>query len=278
MKHHYPTTPLKKTRDDPSKKKRKKKKLKRKKVEKKEVEVEAIALSSEQTMESMFSLEGAETPESVIITIPTFVTREGEKLLEDKLNTLKKQRRKKDREFKEKYEKSLAKVKADTLVSKDENNEHNNFNAEGDQFESVDDFAGALAEKIIDDTLSSTSIEPEMNLTSSYAQNLASAILSQAMDNMVDIMTEKEKLFEKVNDINTVKGEPTPQTLKTSAKDYDQKSIGNTKTIQTEADSEELQDYYKSLRKSGRKTTSPTRYFENQVDFESRCISTRLVI
>ena len=195
-KHHYPSTPLKKTRDDPTKKKRKKKRLrKRKAALDKDSEAQDITLSSEHTIDDFLNLEGAETPESVITNIPNFVTREGEKLLEDKLNRLKQQRHKQDKLLRKQYENSLAKVKSD----KDNHDEINNGNEDSitltGNIETVDDFAGALAEKIIDDTLSFTNMEQD-SMTSSYAQNLAGSILTQAMDNVVNIMTEKEKLID----------------------------------------------------------------------------------
>ena len=196
-KHHYPTTPLKKTRDDPTKKKRKKKKLRKKKP----ISDQDITLSSEHTIEDFLNLEGAETPESVITDIPNFVTREGEKLLEDKLNTLKQQRRRQERLLRKQYENSLAKVQSDKANHDEITNENVDSIMVTGNMETVDDFAGALAEKIIDDTLSFTNIEQDS--MTCYAQNLAGAILTQAMDNVVDIMTEKEKLI----DVKTVVNE-----------------------------------------------------------------------
>ena len=326
MKHHYPSTPLKKTRDDPSKKKRKKKKLRKKKVEKEEkreidAEAEDISLISEQTFDDFISLEGAETPESVIVAIPNFVTREGEKLLEDKLNRLKQQRRRKEREFREQYEKSLAKTKADKSDDKHDTNEDESYYADDQNEGIVDDFAGALAEKIVDDTLSFANVEPEVDLTSSYAQALASAIVTRAVNNAVGILTEKfekekqihndmvneskivkEKSLVKESDI--VKGKPSAKVLdnfkekssveessvvkadivkrkpsmKRSATIHDIRKNVSTETDDKEMVSKNMDDYNTSLQRSGRKTTSPVRFSEKQVDFESHCISTRWVI
>ena len=323
MKHHYPSTPLKKTRDDPSKKKRKKKKLRKKKVEKEEkreieADTEDISLISEQTLDDFISLEGAETPESVIVAIPNFVTREGEKLLEDKLNRLKQQRRRKEREFREQYEKSLAKTKADKSGGKHDTNGDESYYAEDQNEGIVDNFAGALAEKIVDDTLSLANVEPEVDLTSSYAQALASAIVTRAVNNAVGILTEKfekekqihndmvneskivkEKSLVKESDI--VKGKSSAKVLdnfkekslveessvvkadivkrkpsmKRSATIHDIRKNVSTETDDKEMVSKNMDDYNTSLQRSGRKTTSPVRFSEKQVDFESHCISTR---
>lgn len=270
VKHRYPTTPLKKIRDDPSKKKRKKKKLRKKKVVKKEIEAHDLTLSSEQTLDDMLDMEGGETPESVIISIPNFVTREGEKLLEEKLNILKQSKLKLDKKLvKEQYEK-LDKVKTDKLGQKADVNEDYDTKVE-DKFETVDDFAGALAEKIIDDTLSFTVTEQD-SLTSSYAQNLAGAILTQAMDNVGDIMTEKEKLFEKkMIDSNTheaetaIKNSTVDNNTRRSSKIKDKEKIVSSHT----------QDYDKSLVKSGRRTTSPAKSYGKQVDFRSPFLTAR---
>ena len=321
MKHHYPSTPLKKTRDDPSKKKRKKKKLRKKKVEKEEkreidAEAEDISLISEQTFDDFISLEGAETPESVIVAIPNFVTREGEKLLEDKLNRLKQQRRKKEREFREQYEKSLAKTKADKPGGKHDTNEGESYYAEDQNEGIVDNFAGALAEKIVDDTLSLANVEPEVDLTSSYAQALASAIVTRAVNNAVGILTEKfekEKLKHMENESKIVKekslvkesgivkGKPSAKVLdnfrekssvdessvvkadivkrkpsmKRSATIHEIKKNVSTETDNNEMVSKNMDNYNASLQRSGRKTTSPVRFSEKQVDFTSHCISTR---
>ena len=270
VKHRYPTTPLKKIRDDPSKKKKKKKKLRKKKVVKKEVEAQDLTLSSEQTMEDMLNMEGTETPESVIISIPNFVTREGEKLLEDKLNRLKQQRKKQEKILKEQYEKSLAKVKTDKSEHEAGVNQDNDIKTD-DQFDTVDDYAGALAEKIIDDTLSFTVTEQD-SLTSSYAQNLAGAILTQAMDNVVDVMTEKENSFKKnVIDKNTHKAETARNE---GLAGNNMRRSSNVKSKGKEV-SEQTQEYDKSLVLSGRKTTSPTRSCGKQVDFKSPFLTAR---
>ena len=282
VKHHYPTTPLKKTRDDPTKKKRKKKKLRRKKAtEKKDLEAHDITLSSEHTIDDFLNLEGAETPESVIINIPNFVTREGEKLLEDKLNRLKKQRHKQDKLLRKQYEKSLAKVKSDKVENDEIKNDYS-ITLTG-SIETVDDFAGALAEKIIEDTLSFTNIEQD-SMTSSYAQNLASAILTQAMDNVVDIMTEKEKLIEKKSlvsdtlepdfkdcvDSNT---RDIGNELKPSSKQNDSEKHGVLK-MGEKVSGDDIHDH-KTAEKTSRKESLTVKSHGKQVDFRSPVPDTR---
>ena len=247
-KHHYPTTPLKKTRDDPTKKKRKKKKLRKKKP----ISDQDITLSSEHTIEDFLNLEGAETPESVITDIPNFVTREGEKLLEDKLNTLKQQRCRQERLLRKQYENSLAKVQSDKANHDEITNENVDSITLTGNIETVDDFAGALAEKIIDDTLSFTNIEQDS--MTCYAQNLAGAILTQAMDNVVDIMTEKEKLI----DVKTVVNETLDPVDSIDHVDSNTQDLGDDLKPNSKGASAEKQNVIKVIKKEKAPTTDNT--------------------
>lgn len=278
VKHHYPTTPLKKTRDEFTKKKKKKRKLKRKKVvEKKTIEKDEEAqdftLSSEQTLDDLLNMEGKETPESVITSIPTFVTREGEKLLEDKLNSLKQQRRKQEKLLRKQYEKSLAKAKSEKANQEDGNNgDENSINlTDSIEINTLDNFAGALAEKIIDDTLSFTNTEQD-SVALSYAQNLAGAILSQAMDNVVDIMNVKEKLIrERTVDSNTL---GTETALTSNGNENDLKTSDILK-VHDDVSTEDTHDDQIPQVKNDGKTSLPTKFCGKQVDFRSPFPDTR---
>ena len=180
VKHQYPTTPLKNIQDKTGRKK-KKKKVKKKIVRKDESEYQ-------RTLNVDGTLAGAVTPESIIDTNQEVLASHRQRSFEEKLadgRTGKKQL---------------------SVIPQEKTKEFTNID---DQFSDIDSYADSVAKRIIDESIPQTVqvFEP----SELYAQDLASSIMQQAMDHVVNIMDEKEKSIQKQTEKTRL---PEPDSVK----------------------------------------------------------------
>lgn len=175
-KHKYPATPLKKLPSDPNAKKKKKKGKRR--------TGKAISRDVERVKNMADPMRDAVTPHSIIDDTHLFTTH-GQKELTDKL--VKKQ------------------------LSTIEQERTREFTNEKD-YDNVEGYAECLSARIIEESLPKTItvFEP----SELYAQDLASSILQQALDNVNVHMNEKEKsIIRKTENTRLPAGEPDNQKM-----------------------------------------------------------------
>ena len=168
--HGYPISPLKKVKEARPLNRTKRKKVKKKERHHQQQDHVAETLVEDSAIFTYCgeALPGAETPVSVTEPDPTFFTPRVESDLLERLT------------FPHKSSENHARSKEFTILERD--------------YSSVSGFAETLATRIVEESLprSISVFEP----SELYAQDLASSILQQALDNVGNLMNEKAKSIE----------------------------------------------------------------------------------
>ncbi|XP_052767636.1 uncharacterized protein LOC128208212 isoform X2 [Mya arenaria] len=164
VQHQYPTTPLKKTRDNKPGKKKKKKLQKKKKTVRSETNKDSSTY--QRTLNIDGTLAGATTPDSVIDpSEEKLIEREGQNLQRKLMN-----------------QKQLSVIHQER--TKD-------LSSADFMFKNVDEYAGSLASRIVSESIPQT--VKIFDPSELYAQDLASTIIQEAMDSVGMFMEAKEK-------------------------------------------------------------------------------------